>query len=98
MLVAALSAIPAGVALAALIVGGTIFVQGHVLLGYAVGPAARKALTGLPILGIAILVLLVVGGAIVWTVRRGRSPAAEAGRRGSCPACLAIGALGPGTP
>jgi membrane protein DedA with SNARE-associated domain len=98
VLVAALSAIPAGIALAALLIGGTIFVQGHVLLGYAVGPAARKALAGLPVLGIAILVLLVAGVVAFWTVRRGRGAGRRGWEEGLCPACLAIGALGPRTP
>jgi membrane protein DedA with SNARE-associated domain len=96
VLVAALSAIPAGVALAALLVGGSIFVQGHVLLGYAVGPAARTALEGLPVLGIALIALLVVAGSAVWIVRRGRSAGRRGWEEGSCPACLAIGALGLG--
>ncbi len=96
VLVAALSAIPAGVALAALILGGSIFVQGHVLLGYAIGPAARTALKGLPFLGIAIIGVLVLAGFASWIVRRGRSAGRRGWEEGSCPACLAIGTLGLG--
>lgn len=44
VLVAALSTIPVGVALVALVVGSSVFAQGHLLLGYAVGPAARTFL------------------------------------------------------
>jgi membrane-associated protein len=93
VLVAALSAIPAGAALAALIAGGTIFVQGHVLLGYAIGPAASAALKGLPVVGIAIIAMLVLGGVVVWIVRRGRSAGRRGWEEGSCPACLVVGAL-----
>jgi len=93
-LVAALSAIPAGIALAALIAGGSIFVQGHVLLGYAVGPSARRALVGLPILGVALLILLVAGGIVVWARRRGGAAGRRGWEEGLCPACLAVGALG----
>jgi membrane protein DedA with SNARE-associated domain len=97
VLVAALSAIPARVALAALLIGGSIFVQGHVLLGFAVGPAARKALQGLPILGIGIIVLAVGAGFAVWIVRRGRSAGRRGWEEGSCPACLVLGTFGLGT-
>jgi membrane-associated protein len=94
VLVGALSAIPARVALAALLVGDSIFVQGHVLLGYAVGPAARSALEELPLLGIAIVGLLVIGGIAVWIVRRGGIAGRRGWEEGSCPACLAIGVFG----
>ena len=92
VLVAALSTIPVGAALAALVAGGTVFVQGHVVLGYAVGPAALSALEDLPLLGIAIVVVLVAGALGVWLARRG-----GAGTRGwiegACPACVTIGLL-----
>jgi membrane protein DedA with SNARE-associated domain len=92
VLVAALSTIPVAVALAALVAGGTVFVQGHVLLGYAFGPAARAALEDVPVLAIAVGVLLVAAGFGVWLARRGRA-GARGWIEGACPACVAIGAL-----
>lgn len=96
VLVAALSGVRAGSALAALIVGGSIFVQGHVLLGMALGPAARSALDDLPILGIALIAIFAVVAFVVWTARRDRSSGTTGWREGSCPACLALGRAGNG--
>jgi membrane-associated protein len=93
VLVAGLSGIRVRVALALLVVGSSLFVQGHVLLGYAVGPAARSILEDLPLLGISIIALLVIAGLVVWTVRRGRN-GLTGWSEGSCPACLAIGLRG----
>jgi membrane protein DedA with SNARE-associated domain len=94
VLVAALSTVPAGRALAVLIAGGSAFVQGHVLLGLALGPAARSALEDLPIPGIALIAILAAGALVLWTARRGRSSGPRGWIEGSCPACLALGLPG----
>ena len=76
-----------------LLVGSTIFVQGHLLLGYAVGPAARRVLhaaTGPMILVLAGLLALSI---VVWVRKRGSRGALEAFSEASCPACLAVASL-----
>ena len=44
VIVAGLSVVRTSVAVILLVVGSSLFVQGHVLLGYAIGPAARSIL------------------------------------------------------
>ena len=94
VLVAALSAISSRVALGALLVGSTIFVQTHVLLGYYLGPAARRVLNGLPLLGIGVIVLVVGAGIAVWIVRRRGAAGRRGWEEGACPACVAVGVFG----
>lgn len=93
VLVAASSSMPFGVALFALVVSSTVFVQAHVLLGYTVGPAARAALEGLPLLGVGLVVALVAAGLVVWLARRGRREGVAGWTEGTCPACLALGLI-----
>lgn len=78
-----------------LVLGSSVFVQLHLVLGYLLGPAARSALdraTG-PVL--AVLLAVAAGGVAVWLVRRGRRRGAQAATEACCPACLALGALVP---
>jgi membrane protein DedA with SNARE-associated domain len=86
---AASSRIRAGRALAALVLGSSLFLQVHLLLGYALGPAARELLerARLPLLVAAAVVLVAVATLLVR--RRGR--AARVLAEGACPACLALG-------
>jgi membrane protein DedA with SNARE-associated domain len=88
---AAGSGIRAGRALAALVLGSSLFLQAHLLLGYFLGPAAREVLekARLPVLVAAALVLLAV--AVVVVARRRRSRVARVLTEGACPACLALG-------
>jgi membrane protein DedA with SNARE-associated domain len=74
------------------VLGSSLFLQAHLLLGYALGPAARELLerARLPVL-VAAAVALVV--AVILLPRRGRrSRAARVLAEG---ACLALGLLGP---
>jgi membrane protein DedA with SNARE-associated domain len=80
-------------ALPALIAGATLFLQGHVLLGYGFGASAREVVDRAKGPAIAAVVALLVVGLIVWFVRRGRRGAAQAWSEACCPACLAISAL-----
>ena len=82
-------------ALVPLIVGSSVFVQLHLALGYAFGPAARAALDEAKGPAIAVIVLAVVAGIVFWLVRRGRRAGVEAASEACCPACLALGALAP---
>jgi hypothetical protein len=88
---AAGSGIRAGRALAALVVGSSLFLQAHLLLGYLLGPAARDVLdqARLPVLIAAGVVLVAV--AVVILLRRRRGRVARVLAEGACPACLALG-------
>jgi membrane protein DedA with SNARE-associated domain len=97
VLIAALSTVAPGVALLALIAGGSVFVQGHVLLGYTVGPAARDAIDTFPVVGIALVVVLVAVAAVAWFARRGRRAGGRGWAEGACPACLVLGLPGGAT-
>jgi hypothetical protein len=90
---AASSGIRVGRALPALVLGSSLVLQAHLLLGYALGPAARELLerARLPVLVAA----AVVGVAILLLRRGRRSRAARVLAEGACPACLALGLLGP---
>ena len=92
---AASSGVRAGRALPALVLGSSLFLQAHLLLGYALGPAARELLerARLPVLVVAAVAL---GAVAVLLLRRGRrGRAARVLAEGACPACLALGLLGP---
>jgi membrane protein DedA with SNARE-associated domain len=86
--------IRAGRALPALVLGSSLFLQAHLLLGYLLGPAARDLLerARLPVLVAAALVL--AGVAVLVLRRRRRSRTARVLAEGACPACLALGLLG----
>jgi membrane-associated protein len=82
-------------ALPALVLGSSVFLQLHLVLGYLLGPAARDAIDQAKGPAIAVIVLLVIGAAVFW-LRRRRTPAAagEAWAEASCPACLALSFVG----
>ena len=88
---AAGSGIRAGRALAALVLGSSLFLQAHLLLGYLLGPAAREVLeeARVPVLAAAGVVLVAVAVVILRRRRRGR--VARVLTEGACPACLALG-------
>jgi hypothetical protein len=91
---AAGSGIRVGRALPALVLGSSLFLQAHLLFGYALGPAARELLerARLPVLVVAAVAL---GAVAVLLLRRGRrGSAARVLAEGACPACLALGLLG----
>jgi membrane protein DedA with SNARE-associated domain len=95
---AASSGIRAGRALPALVLGSSLFLQTHLLLGYALGPAARELLeqARLPVLAAAAAVLL---AAAAYLLRRRYRGAARVVADGLCPACLTAGLLaGAGSP
>jgi membrane protein DedA with SNARE-associated domain len=96
VMAAASSGIRVGQALPALVLGSSLFLQAHLLLGYALGPPARELLeqARLPVLlaGAAAL-----AAAVVLLLFRRRGRAARVVAEGACPACLALGLLrGPG--
>jgi membrane protein DedA with SNARE-associated domain len=89
---AATSGLASRHALPALVLGSTIFLQGHLFLGYLLGPLARTILTKAQVPLLAFFVALLVVGLVVWVLRRGRGHGgARAWTEAGCPACLAIG-------
>jgi membrane protein DedA with SNARE-associated domain len=92
---AASSGIRAGRALPALVLGSSLFLQAHLLLGYALGPAARELLeqARLPVLVAAAIALAIVAALLL--LRR-RTRATRVLAEGACPACLALGLAGTG--
>ena len=95
VLAAALSSLPAGRALAALIAGGTVFVQAHFVLGFALGNAASAALERARGPALVMLVIAAVAALVVSIRRRGRRTGSQAWTEAGCPACFAIAALVP---
>jgi membrane protein DedA with SNARE-associated domain len=90
---AASSGIRVGRALPALVLGSSVFLQAHLLLGYALGPAAREVLErARPPLLVAAAVAL--ASVVVLLVRRRRGRATRVLAEGACPVCLAAGLLG----
>ena len=82
-------------ALPPLVLGSSVFLQLHLLLGYALGPVARDALERAKGPAVVVLVLVAVAGVALWLRRRGRRAGAQAASEACCPACLALGALAP---
>jgi membrane protein DedA with SNARE-associated domain len=80
-------------ALPPLILGSSAFLQLHLFLGYALGPAARHALQKARGPFVAVLVALVAGAVAYWIVRRGRRSGTQAAAEACCPACIALAVL-----
>ena len=80
--------------LPALIAGSTVFLQGHLMLGFAVGAAADGLLARARTAAVVVLAAIAVVSAIVWIRRRGRRAGAQALAEAGCPACLAVAVIG----
>ena len=81
-------------ALPALVLGSSVFLQLHLVLGLLLGPAARDAVDQAKGPALAAFAALVVLGALFWLLRRGRRQAGQAWTEASCPACLALNMVG----
>ena len=92
---AASSGARVGRALPALVLGSSVFLQAHLLLGYALGPAARELLerARLPVLVVAAVALVATATLLL---RRRGTRMTRILAEGACPVCLALGVLGPG--
>jgi membrane protein DedA with SNARE-associated domain len=84
-----------GRALPPLVLGSSIFLQLHLVLGYLLGPAARDALEEAKGPVLVVLASSALAGVAFWLVRRGRRAGAQAATEACCPACLALGTLVP---
>jgi membrane protein DedA with SNARE-associated domain len=91
VIVAATSAIRPRRALTALFVGGSVFVQLHVCLGYLFGPPALHLVRSAFPVALAVGMVLLVGAFIVVLRRRGRQGSEAVWAEAACPACLALG-------
>jgi membrane protein DedA with SNARE-associated domain len=81
------------VALSLLLLGSSLFVQAHLVLGFLVGEAARDLLERAAGWGLAAVALLAIAGIVVWISRRGRRIGARGWAEGSCPACVTASLL-----
>src|SRR5207248_2750911 len=90
---AAISGIPTATALGGILVGGTIFVQAHLALGFALGAAARAVLAKAGLVLVAIAVAVAAVGLTVWIVRRGSRAGSRSFEEATCPACLVLAAV-----
>jgi len=77
-------------ALPALIVGASVFVQLHLVLGLAIGPLAEELFQRAATLAVIAAVVLVAVAAVFWIRRRGRQRGAYAWKEAACPVCLGL--------
>jgi membrane protein DedA with SNARE-associated domain len=84
-------------ALPALILGSSVFLQLHLVLGLLLGPFADRAFNRAKIPALAVAVVLVAGALVFWRARR-RNRAPAAWMEASCPACLGLRVLAERTP
>jgi membrane protein DedA with SNARE-associated domain len=80
-------------ALPALILGSSVFLQLHLVLGLLLGPLAYRAFQQAKGPALAALAVLAAGALIFWRARRGKQAAAEAWSEAACPACLGLNML-----
>jgi membrane protein DedA with SNARE-associated domain len=80
-------------ALPALIVGSSVFLQLHLVLGLLLGPLAVRAFDRAKWPAIAVAALLLVAALAFWRARRGRRGAPQAWAEAACPACIGLNLL-----
>jgi len=81
-------------ALPALIVGSSVFLQLHLVLGLLLGPLADRAFDRAKGPALAATAALIVAGVVFWQVRRRKRVAAPgAWMEASCPACIGVSLL-----
>ena len=83
-------------ALPALILGSSLFLQFHLVLGLLLGPLADRAFdrAKAPALAVlAVLAVLVTGALVFWLAKRGRRAARGAWSEAACPACVGLSVL-----
>lgn len=85
-------------ALPALILGSSVFLQLHLVLGLLLGPLADRAFARAEGPTIAVLAVLILGALVFWRTRRGRRAASEAWAEAACPACIGLNLLAGRTP
>lgn len=85
---AAGSNVPARVCVPLLVIGSSVFIQIHFVLGYLFGPLARDWLAKVGLIPlIVVLAVLVLAGILVWWRRRGAATRLMGLAEACCPAC-----------
>ena len=91
---AAVSGLNGRRALPALIIGSSVFLQLHLVLGMLLGPLAVQAFNQAKGPALVAAAVLVAGTVVFWRVRRRRRAAAPAAwMEASCPVCLGVSLL-----
>jgi membrane protein DedA with SNARE-associated domain len=80
-------------ALPALVLGSSVFLQLHLVLGLLLGPLAVQAFNAAKGPALLALVLLLAGAFVFWRVRRGRRGGSEAWAEAACPVCVGPGLI-----
>jgi membrane protein DedA with SNARE-associated domain len=80
-------------ALPALILGSSVFLQVHLVLGLLLGPLAVRAFDQAKGPALAAVAVLAAGTLIFWRVRRRKRAASAAWMEATCPACIGISLL-----
>ena len=80
-------------ALPALILGSSVFLQVHLVLGLLLGPLAGRAFDLAKGPALAAAAVLAIAAALFWRTRRRRQAPAAAWMEASCPACIAVNLL-----
>ena len=80
-------------ALPALILGSSVFLQLHLVLGLLLGPLADQAFNAAKGPALVALAVLLAGAFVFWRVRRGRRGGAEAWAEAACPVCVGLGLI-----
>lgn len=91
---AAVSGLSARRALPALVVGSSVFLQLHLVLGLLLGPLADRAFDQAKGLALAAGAVLVAAGLVFWRIRRRKRAAVPAAwTEAACPACVGLNLL-----
>ena len=94
VIAAAVSGLSGRRALPALIVGSSVFLQLHLILGLLLGPLADRAFDQAKGPALAAGAVLVAAGLVFWRIRRRKRAAAPAAwMEAACPACLGLNLL-----
>ena len=90
VLAAGASGLSARRALPALILGSSVFLQFHLVLGLLLGPLADQAFDQAKGPALIALVVLAAAALVFWRLRRGKRAASEAWAEAACPACIGL--------
>jgi membrane protein DedA with SNARE-associated domain len=90
---AGVSGLAARRALPALILGSSVFLQVHLVLGLLLGPLATRAFDQAKGPALAAAAVLAVGAVIFWRARRRQQADPAAWKEATCPACIAVSLL-----
>ncbi len=90
VIAAAVSGLNPRRALPALILGSSVFLQVHLVLGLLLGPLADRAFNQAKGPALVVAAVLVAGTLAFWLLRRGRRGASAAWTEATCPVCVGV--------